>query len=135
MRIGAVVVLYNPDVGQTEKSIQSLLSQVDCIYIVDNSDIPSFMFKDNKIVYNPLCRNIGIAAAQNIGIRFFVEIALDTLLSAVNNKSFFIVNFIYIPSFFFYFYYYYCGKSEKLNFFNYNNKIIIFFLVEKVKFF
>lgn len=80
MRIGAVVVLYNPDVGQTERSIQSLLSQVDCIYIADNSDTPSFRLKDSKIVYNPLCHNIGIAAAQNIGIRFFVDNGYDFVL-------------------------------------------------------
>ena len=33
------------------------------------------------------------------GIRFFVDIAFDTLFKASNNSSFLIVNFIYIPSF------------------------------------
>ena len=71
------------------------------------------------------------------GIRFLVEIALLTLLSASNNNSLFFFFFIYIP-YFFYIYNNTINRVEKVNKirfsfnFNYSNKHII---VDKIIFF
>lgn len=75
-KIGAVIVLYNPDVALLERCIDSLATQVEELCIIDNSENAhdSILNKQNiKIKYIPLRKNVGIAAAQNIGIRYFVE--------------------------------------------------------------
>ena len=69
-KIGALIVLYEPDLSGFKSTFDSLLSQVDGICIVDNSiesHLLWFEGKDN-VIYLPLLKNIGIAAAQNIGI-------------------------------------------------------------------
>jgi len=82
-KIGAVIVLYHPDVVLLEKCICSLATQVEELCIIDNSDDASIPFLDKKdiaIKYVPLRKNIGIAAAQNIGIRYFVAQDYDFIL-------------------------------------------------------
>ncbi len=67
---GAVIVLYNPDVELFAQVLNSLIDQVDKIYIVDNSscDNRRAIIANTDIEYIPLYENRGIAAAQNIGI-------------------------------------------------------------------
>lgn len=74
-KIGAVIVLYNPDFVITRKALESLVCQVDQVCVVDNSpsDHTQELSRFSKVEYKPLKKNIGIAAAQNIGIRYFVD--------------------------------------------------------------
>ena len=73
--IGAIIVLYNPDFELLFKGLEALLPQVDEVCIIDNS-LTNNACKINhlhKVHYMPLCKNIGIAAAQNIGIKYFLS--------------------------------------------------------------
>lgn len=82
MTIGAIIILYNPDIEQTLHSLNVLLPQVDKVYLIDNSRksnedrIP----QNAKIKYIPLYNNTGIAAAQNTGIRCLVGDRCDFVL-------------------------------------------------------
>ena len=82
MTIGAIIILYNPDIKQTIHSIEILLPQVDKIYLIDNSyDSNQEYFPQNdKIAYIPLLKNTGIAAAQNIGIKHIIKDKCDFAL-------------------------------------------------------
>lgn len=73
-KIGAIVVLYNPDVQSTAKALRSLSPQVDGICVVDNTpgaDIGASFKNIPNLHYLPLGENRGIAAAQNAGIEYF----------------------------------------------------------------
>lgn len=80
--IGAIVVLYNPDFNITSKALESLIQQVDKICIVDNSlsDNSIQLKRFENIEYIPLRKNIGIAAAQNIGINYFIKLNYDYVI-------------------------------------------------------
>ncbi len=80
--IGAIVVLYNPDFDVTSKALEALTIQVDKTCIVDNSSSNHSEKLKNyqNIEYIPLGKNIGIAAAQNIGIRYFIEHDFDFVI-------------------------------------------------------
>lgn len=82
MTIGAIIVLYNPNIQLINEALKNLLPQVDCAYIIDNSetDYYNYIIKSDKIKYKPLYQNIGIAAAQNIGIKYFIEQKFDFIL-------------------------------------------------------
>lgn len=75
--IAAIVVLYRPDGDAVQGLIRSLEDQVDIIFAIDNTPrdelVPeSELFLPNcKVPLHYLAQgeNIGIAAAQNIGIR------------------------------------------------------------------
>ncbi|MBR3399874.1 MAG: glycosyltransferase family 2 protein, partial [Prevotella sp.] len=74
MKIGAILVLYNPDVARTQNVVELLLPQVDAICAIDNSDngTAEAMFEGKaNVVYISLGGNYGIAKAQNVGIRHF----------------------------------------------------------------
>lgn len=81
-KIGAIVVLYNPDFTITGKVLSSLVDQVDQICVVDNSlfDHTEDLSRFPRVEYKPLLKNIGIAAAQNIGIRYFIDLGYDFVL-------------------------------------------------------
>lgn len=75
------MVLYNPDFEVT-KALSSLASQVDQICVVDNSpsDHSEVLGGYESVEYKPLLKNVGIAAAQNIGIRHFIDLGYDFVL-------------------------------------------------------
>lgn len=73
-KVAAVVILYCPGIGALESLLEKTIKQVDTIYLVDNSPLPSsellclvqkFGLCDFHLV---LGENRGIATAQNIGI-------------------------------------------------------------------
>jgi rhamnosyltransferase len=66
--IAAVIVTYNPNIQQLEKTIQSIAKQVSRVIIIDNGST-IFLFRNicNLITVN-LGANYGIAYAQNKGI-------------------------------------------------------------------
>ena len=80
--IGAIVVLFNPDFNVTEKALESLEEQVDRVCVVDNSpsDHSEKMRHFRNIEYISLGKNIGIAAAQNVGIKYFIEQNYDYIV-------------------------------------------------------
>ena len=78
--IVAVFVTFNPEVSVLEASVKSLIDQVDHIVIVDNSHSCCFFFEDSRITIEALGRNLGIAAAQNFGIRLAIMSGADYVL-------------------------------------------------------
>lgn len=79
MKIGCVLVLYNPNWDLTSRVIESIISQIDLIFISDNSPYPqkSFIPLNDKIIYHSMNGNKGIATAQNEGIKYFININYD----------------------------------------------------------
>lgn len=75
--IAAVYVLYRPDRELLERSVTSIAEQVDRVILVDNSPAGADAdpragtsgFYPANISWIPLGANLGIAAAQNIGMR------------------------------------------------------------------
>jgi rhamnosyltransferase len=69
-RIAGVVVLYRPG-AEVVGNIASYLEQIDCLFVVDNSDDAAFQASADalgaKVVYLPNRDNVGIATALNIG--------------------------------------------------------------------
>ena len=70
MKTGAVIVLYNPEMFAVKASVDLLLQQVDLLCIVDNSSFShQAYFLSDKISFFHYPNNIGIASAQNVGIK------------------------------------------------------------------
>lgn len=74
--IAAVVVVYCPNLALLDRLLQSVIEQVDRIFVIDNTpessvalSSPFFERYSQPISYLPLGENKGIATAQNIGIR------------------------------------------------------------------
>ncbi|PTB99333.1 glycosyltransferase family 2 protein [Marinobacter sp. Z-F4-2] len=69
--ISAVFVIYDPDIDLLEVAVNSLVHQVDNVFLVDNSLSSSLgVFSQcDKIEVIELKNNLGIAAAQNVGIQ------------------------------------------------------------------
>jgi rhamnosyltransferase len=68
--IGAAVILFNPDSDVIYQLIQSVLQQVDELYVNDNSTMPAVLnISKEKLHYHHFPNNIGIAAAHNVGLR------------------------------------------------------------------
>lgn len=69
---GAVVVLYRPDPPLALQVVQNLAHQADRLCVVDNTPgadlAPQFSHLPN-CTYLPMGDNLGIAAAQNAGVR------------------------------------------------------------------
>ena len=83
MKIGCILVLYNPDWHITNKSISSIIDQVSSIYILDNSKVCTLAkeYKNSeKIIYHEMGGNKGIAAAQNVGMEYYVKHRYDYIL-------------------------------------------------------
>lgn len=64
--IVAVIVSYFPERGRLDDLVHALSSQVDEIVIVDNGSSGIDQFVDAHVLR--LGRNVGVAAAQNVGI-------------------------------------------------------------------
>jgi rhamnosyltransferase len=73
--IAAVIVLYYPDLPLLERLFESLAGQIDFTIVVDNTPSPSTECSEflkaygNRIFYTSFGDNMGIATAQNAGIR------------------------------------------------------------------
>lgn len=111
-KVCAIVVLYNNKDSLTVRNTKLISEQVDKIYLIDNSsDSYEDLYKGiANCFYLPQYKNLGIAAAQNIGIRkainndddfiFFAdpdsEIPKDTV-SKLINKYYNLLNHNYSP--------------------------------------
>jgi len=73
--VAAVIILYLPELSLLDRLFQSVTGQVDAIIAVDNTPGPSTEVRSfldslpHPISYIPLGDNMGIATAQNIGIK------------------------------------------------------------------
>ena len=74
-RICAVIVTFNPILAILLELIANIAANVAAIVIVDNGSIKDFsehFRSDIKVHFHPLPENLGIGAAQNIGIQFAI---------------------------------------------------------------
>lgn len=75
-------MLYNPNWEITHKVLDSIYKQVDTVFIADNSPNAqkvNFLAYGN-IIYHFIGENKGIAAAQNIGIKYFEQGGCDFVI-------------------------------------------------------
>ncbi len=83
MKIICVLVAYNPNMELFLRVISAIIEQVDVLWISDNSTnsvISASQFATSaKIIYKKMPGNIGIAAAQNCGIKYAIEKGFDYL--------------------------------------------------------
>lgn len=82
-KINIVYVTYNPQIDLLKKSLESITSQVDKIYIVDNTpgkDTRLEFFKNEKTEVIYLEENYGIAYALNVGIKKALEDGADFVM-------------------------------------------------------
>jgi len=82
MSVAAVIVTYFPKANLLTRVLMGLASQVDCIYVIDNTPKPvlpnqprhwlnaAWLEPFGTIHYHALEENLGIAKAQNIAIFF-----------------------------------------------------------------
>ncbi|MCI6583988.1 MAG: glycosyltransferase family 2 protein [Mobiluncus porci] len=75
-RVWAIGVAYNPDQARLTRTIESLLPQVERVLIVDNTPDPTPALKEywrswvaRGVAVVAVGKNLGIAAAQNLGAR------------------------------------------------------------------
>jgi rhamnosyltransferase len=77
--VAAVVVLYYPQPFLLARLVESVLSQVDKLFVIDNtpswdSRVPDALaHSSRKLSYRAIGYNAGLAAAQNEGIRRAIE--------------------------------------------------------------
>jgi rhamnosyltransferase len=74
----AIIVTYNPDMEELEGNINAIVDQVGAVCIVDNStqiekqkQLIKFERSNIKIIINK--ENLGIALAQNLGIKWAIN--------------------------------------------------------------
>lgn len=84
MKIGCVLVLYNPDIHVTINALKALMPQIDILVLVDNSLCINKEFQNmsskGRCIYLHLGCNVGIAAAQNVGIEILKKEDIGYLL-------------------------------------------------------
>lgn len=89
LTVSAVLVTYNPNTATLRTTIQAVFNQVSDIFVVDNasSNFSPDWFDDLKDCQSgaklhllPQKENLGIAAAQNIGIEHAIELGANFVL-------------------------------------------------------
>lgn len=78
--IVSIYVTFNPDIALFDKTLYSLIDQVDISIIVDNSPKSTLECDSENILILALNENVGIAAAQNIGIQKAIELGADYII-------------------------------------------------------
>lgn len=80
-KVICVLVLYNPEISLLIRAINVIISQVDMLWISDNSTkliaYPTEWRSSEQIRYQKMPGNIGIAAAQNEGIKYAIKEKYD----------------------------------------------------------
>ena len=86
-KVFAVLVCYNPSYEIIFKTLESIIAQVEKMYVIDNSDDESKILRKDfplwdheKIEFISLGKNTGIAFAQNIGIKKSIQNNADYIL-------------------------------------------------------
>ncbi|WP_232849887.1 glycosyltransferase family 2 protein [Bowmanella yangjiangensis] len=77
MKIGAVVILYKPDLTEARALLGSLARQVDLVCVIDNSPLsmysPLTLSEHGNLAFHHYPNNLGIATAQNEGLKQLIE--------------------------------------------------------------
>ncbi|SES69353.1 glycosyltransferase family 2 protein [Thalassotalea agarivorans] len=79
-KINAIVVTYYPDDSVLKKNMLALSSQVDHVFIIDNTPKGHCFNSDvdlSNISIFKLNENLGIAAAQNVGLKMCLASSID----------------------------------------------------------
>ncbi|MCQ9209948.1 glycosyltransferase family 2 protein [Granulicatella seriolae] len=88
MRIGTVIVTYNPD-NNVLQLIQECISQATQVLVVDNGSnqndptilaINDLLQDHKELKYTSLEKNFGLAFAQNVGIKEFEDLHFDRVV-------------------------------------------------------
>lgn len=82
-KVKGVLVTYSPDETMLKSCVCSLIEQLDKLFIVNNSPVKPVVFeelKKHKIEIIHLSQNMGIAYAQNIGIKKAIEEGAEFIL-------------------------------------------------------
>lgn len=88
MKIGTVVVWYNPD-DDVYSNIKSYYNQSDRIYVIDNSkENNEELLKDLDVNYVPLYDNTGLAHALNIGMDMAIKDGCDWIMTMDQDSAF-----------------------------------------------
>ena len=86
MKVISILVLYNPNMILLKENIYSVLQQVDYLYISDNTPgrtvgLDEIIRGYENVLYQSMEGNVGIAKAQNYGIKFAIENKFDYIFS------------------------------------------------------
>ena len=79
-KVCCVLITYNPDFAVLIESLSILAPQLDEIIIVDNSDYNIPFELDESIVLLKNGKNLGIAKAQDIGVKYCLDHNADFIL-------------------------------------------------------
>lgn len=69
MNFSAIITLFHPEQDILQKNIELLLQSGWRVILMDNSPEAMTAWSDDKVCYQHLPDNLGIAAAQNIGLK------------------------------------------------------------------
>lgn len=90
LKIAGVVVLYNPD-EKISKNMESYIDNVDKLYVIDNTfkkNNRKLLPKNDKIIYLPNNKNLGIATALNIAAKEALADGFKWLLTMDQDSKF-----------------------------------------------
>ncbi len=90
MKIAGVVTLYHPDI-EVKKNMESYLSQVEKLYVIDNTENienREILPVNDKIVYLPNRENLGVSKALNMGAEMARKDGFDWLLTMDQDSCF-----------------------------------------------
>lgn len=78
VKVLCALILYKPSIDLLKKVIESVVSQVDCLWISDNtpdgfSPITILCEFGHRIRYEKMDGNVGVAKAQNYAIKYAIE--------------------------------------------------------------
>lgn len=68
MNIAAVIVCFEPDLSELIKCVESVVDQVDRVFVMDNSESEPDLSVLARCEIVPMNGNKGIAKAQNVGV-------------------------------------------------------------------
>jgi rhamnosyltransferase len=98
LNITGTIILYNPDIKEIIANIQSYISHLDKLIVVDNSDNTAKNIEEilnnafeHKIIYINNNHNLGIATALNIACDRAIELGYDWILTMDQDSKF--INF------------------------------------------
>lgn len=75
----SILVAYNPDLEELNKSVARLKKQTDIVIVCNNSDY-DVTFEDEQVKVFNFGENFGIAKAQSIGMKWAFENGADFIL-------------------------------------------------------
>lgn len=85
MKIGSIIVSYNPDIELLKENIDAIIKQVDRVLIVDNGSRNIVSIKElsdqTGAFLIDLSTNMGIATALNKGMAYFQKLHYDWVLT------------------------------------------------------